>query len=293
MTSIANSRILVASGSAGLISAVRARAISGAQIAIASCGREVLEALQDRASLSLVLLDADLPGMNFSELAAAARAENDGCRVPVVLLSGRVAPEWLDWVVRALGNGREFDPVHEGASPEEQIDPVTGLYTRAGLLQMLFRETDRVQRMKTSLSLLSFSIDDCAEWKAPHGSMARGGLLRQVVERVRRLLRSYDLFGRIGECEFVLGLPGCSVVNAVSLAERIRAEVFSAPFSVSGASIRLTAGFGVASSEGRSPVVVLREAERELENARAAGPEAIRVSHQRHCPEPWKMQQYP
>jgi GGDEF domain-containing protein len=64
-------------------------------------------------------------------------------------------------------------------------------------------------------------------------------------------LRSYDTFGRTGEHEFLLILPGCSAINSNLLAERLRAEVFSTPISVDGESLRLSACFGIASSEGR------------------------------------------
>jgi len=51
--------------------------------------------------------------------------------------------------------------------------------------------------------------------------------------------------------------------------------VFSEPFRMGGESIRLSACFGVASSMGRSPVVVLREAEQALQWAKEEGPETI------------------
>jgi GGDEF domain-containing protein len=59
------------------------------------------------------------------------------------------------------------------------------------------------------------------------------------------------------------------------LAERLRLDVFSMPFRVAGESIRLSACVGIATSHGRSPVVVLREAELALQWARAEGPETI------------------
>jgi GGDEF domain-containing protein len=75
--------------------------------------------------------------------------------------------------------------------------------------------------------------------------------------------------------EFLLVLPGCSAVNAVLLAERMRVDVFCTPFRVGSDVVRLSACFGIASSQGRSPVVVLREAEQALQWARTAGPESI------------------
>ena len=67
-------------------------------------------------------------------------------------------------------------------------------------------------------------------------------------------------------------------MNAVLLAERIRAEVFSAPFHAAAHVVRLSACFGVAASAGRSPVIVLREAEEALRLAKEEGPESIRCA---------------
>jgi len=96
-----------------------------------------------------------------------------------------------------------------------------------------------------------------------------------VAGRTAAQLRSYDVLGRPGMDEFLIALPLCAPLNAMSLAERLRSAVFSTPFHVSGEAIRLSACFGIAVSHGRSPVVVLREAEKALEWAKAAGPESI------------------
>jgi diguanylate cyclase (GGDEF)-like protein len=153
-------------------------------------------------------------------------------------------------------------------------DSLAGVSSRDALLDMLFRETDRVQRMKTPLSVIVFKLDETACF----GSREAISVLGELAERMQRLLRSYDIFGRIAETAFALGLPGCALANAVSLAHRIRAEVFSMPYRVSGASLQLTASFGVAPSLGRSPLIVLREAMQAMESAKCAGPGEIQVS---------------
>jgi len=160
---------------------------------------------------------------------------------------------------------------------EPQLDPLTGLLTRPALLATLFCETDRVQRSKQPLSLALFAIDDFEHWKSRLTQAQCDSLLQAVVERINRLLRSYDTFGRTGDHEFLLILPGCSALNADLLAERLRAEVFTAPIAAGDDSLRLSACFGIASSEGRSPVVVLQEAESALRCAQIAGPESIRI----------------
>lgn len=184
----------------------------------------------------------------------------------------------LKSVMRAFRRTREVEQTREAATLPSQTDPVTGIYNQAALMSMLFRETDRVQRMKTSLCLLLFEIADSTQWHARLGTIASNDLMLEVVSRVQRLLRSYDLFGRTGNEEFLLGLPGCSLANAGLLAERIRDEVFSAPFSLAGQPIHASACFGIAASLGRSSVVVLREAVRALQTAKAAGTDSIQCA---------------
>jgi diguanylate cyclase (GGDEF)-like protein len=247
--------------------------------------------------------------MEMGQLLAAARAELSGRRVPIVLISDTVTKEWtdrlaegiiddliplatelaflrtrLETVLRTHKKARELELLRDAAALNAQMDHLTGIYNRETILSMLFRETDRVQRMKSSLCMLLFDIDDFGHWNSRLGADACDELLCQVVARTTRLLRSYDLFGRVGKDEFLMALPGCSNVNAVMLAERLRLDVFSTPFVLAGEAIRLSACFGIASSLGRSPVVVLREAEQALQCAKTAGPESIQCIGD--CPQP-------
>jgi two-component system, cell cycle response regulator len=247
----------------------------------------------------LALLDAALPG-NLQDILAAARAE--GQQFPIVLISDTVTQDWaaylesgiIDdliprgsepayWQIRAgqaLRSRRyltALDEMRENEVRNAQVDRLTGVSNREALLSMLFRETDRVQRMKTAMSLVLFDLDDFGHWNTRLGMDVCDELLCQVVQRAGRLLRSYDVIGRTGKDEFLIALPGCAAANAITLAERLRLEVFSSPFRLGGESVRLSACFGIAQSHGRSPVVVLREAEQALEKAKAAGPESIQV----------------
>jgi diguanylate cyclase (GGDEF)-like protein len=174
----------------------------------------------------------------------------------------------------------ELAHLREASSHHMQHDPITGTFNREAMLTILFRETDRVQRLHGSLCLVLFAVDDFAYWKDEIGREACDGLLREIAARIERVLRSYDLLGRTGPDEFLLALPGCSIINAVMMAERIRMDVFGELFTIPGshanpAQLRLTACFGVAPSRGRSPVVVLREAEQTLALSRQSGPDSI------------------
>jgi diguanylate cyclase (GGDEF)-like protein len=184
----------------------------------------------------------------------------------------------LEAALRNNQRSRELELLREASALHAQTDRLTGVYNRETLLSMLFRETDRVQRMKSPLCMILFDIDDFGHWNLRLGPDACDQLLCLIVARTARLLRSYDLLGRAGKDEFLMALPGCTTTNAVMMAERLRMDAFSAPFHINGDAIRLSACFGIATSLGRSPVVVLREAEQALQMAKATGPESIQCA---------------
>jgi diguanylate cyclase (GGDEF)-like protein len=292
---------LLASPEPALLAAIEpALLATGARVEVVLSAEAALASITDTNPPTLALLDVNLPGMPIDELLGDIRASVSSRRLPIVLIVDAVtnqnidrltegvvddlilrsaeSPYWrlrIDMVLRALNKTRELETLREAAVLNAQTDRLTGVYNRETLLAMLFRETDRVQRMKSSLCMILFDIDDFGHWNSRLGAEACDDLLCQVVARTTRLLRSYDLLGRPGMDEFLVALPGCSPVNAVMLAQRVRIDVFSAPFRVAAECIRLSACFGVASSEGRSPVVVLRDAEQALQSAKAAGPESI------------------
>jgi diguanylate cyclase (GGDEF)-like protein len=265
-----------------------------------------LDRLTTQPGPALALLDPRLPDMDLDRLLAASA--DTPRSFPIVLISDTISEEWkvrladgiiddlvpasihprhllfrLDVALRFRRHLDELEKLREAVLYRDQHDRLTGAFNREATLSVLFRETDRVQRMNTSLCLVLFDIDDFGHWNSRLGADPCDEILAQVAARSQRLLRSYDILGRVGDDEFLAGLPGCTALNAVLLAERMRAEVFANPFHVAGKSVRLSACFAVAASQGRSPVVVLREAEEALAAAKRTGPETIQCAGE--CPQ--------
>ncbi len=301
MSADAQPTFLFASRDTDLLTAIEpALLAAGARVDIVLSAQAALASISGPRAPNLVLLDAQLPGMPIGQLLAAIRGEAQGARLPIVLIADAVTQNvidclaegavddlilrsaessyWqlrLDQVLRNQRMAHELETLRDVALHTAQLDHLTGVYNRETMLAMLFRETDRMQRSQSEMCLVHFDIDDFGHWNSRLGVDACDELLCQVASRTAGLLRSYDVLGRLGMDRFLIALPLCASLNAVSFTERLRTAVFSTPFHVSGESIRLSACFGIAVSHARSPVVVLRETEKALEWAKAAGPESI------------------
>ncbi len=271
---------------------------------------ELLNFVQKLRVGSVILLDGAARAVESGQLLAALQEAGTGQRCAVGVISAPVTGEDEQDEAAALWSRRLRDGVMDDILPREtsrqqwslrlsalrrihllrselahlrdcslaqsERDRLTGTMNRDAILSILFRETDRVQRLNQGLCVILLDIDDFGHWNAELGIEACDDLLRRIAQRIQSLLRSYDMLGRMGDDEFLLALPGCSNVNAVLLAERLRTDIFDVPFEVGGRSIRLSACFAVAESKGRSPVVVLRDAEQALQEARLRGPDHIR-----------------
>ena len=121
-----------------------------------------------------------------------------------------------------------------------------------------------------------FEIDDFDHWRGRLGAAGCDDLILQAVARVQRLLRTYDVFGRMETAEFALCLPGCALVMR-SLCREGSHGGLRCTVSGQGLAVRLTACFGIAPSHGRSPLVVVQGARQALRRAQAAVPERFAV----------------
>jgi diguanylate cyclase (GGDEF)-like protein len=260
--------------------------------------REVAVMIRAIGDVDYLLLDVRMPAVEDGSLLAALGEWNMYRRGAVALIAARPGDVWIErlrkgeiddivpltgdtetWRARlsAMQRNRnmqvELEELRMAAHAEMERDPVTGAFSREMVLKLLFRETDRVQRLRGELSLMLFSLEGFELCEEELGRQVCDGLLREVAARTGRALRSYDLLGRMGQHEFLAALPGCAPANARALAERLRVEVFGELFLVRNergdfAGVELMAGFAVAQSMGRSPLVVLREAEEMLDEAR-------------------------
>ncbi|MEK1890981.1 MAG: PleD family two-component system response regulator [Phyllobacterium sp.] len=154
-------------------------------------------------------------------------------------------------------------------------DSLTGLHNRLYLETHLATLFKRAVERRRPLSILMTDIDRFKLINDTHGHDGGDEVLREFAKRLRRNVRGSDLASRYGGEEFFIVMPDTDVAIAAIVAERIRREVASMPFSVNknGLSVPVTISVGIASvlPKGDSVADLLKRADDALYDAKAAG----------------------
>jgi two-component system cell cycle response regulator len=153
-------------------------------------------------------------------------------------------------------------------------DPLTGLWNRASILEILERELARIRREGTSLSVLLTDLDHFKRINDTLGHLAGDEVLRQAARRMRLALRTSDWIGRYGGEEFLIIQPGCDAGQGRQGAERLCQLMAGEPVLLPGGIVSLTVSVGVVAASSLQDATVerlLREADDALYQAKAEG----------------------
>lgn len=166
----------------------------------------------------------------------------------------------------ALANAIDY----HNSERQTLIDDLTRLYNVRYMYRALEIEIRRARRYASSVSVVFMDLDGFKLVNDAYGHRAGSVTLTEVAEVITSSVRDSDFVARFGGDEFVLMLPETGAKAALQMAERVRTHISSNRFSGGvGASIHLTASFGVASFPEHAS-----EAEKLIELADAAMYEA-------------------
>jgi diguanylate cyclase (GGDEF)-like protein len=157
---------------------------------------------------------------------------------------------------------------------EATIDPLTGLYNRRHLEQVLKREISFAQREGHAVGIILLDLDGFKQLNDTLGHAAGDAALCAVGEFLRSRLRAYDTACRYGGDEIVVVVPGADAAAAGALAEQLRAGIEQLVVGEAGAAgPRLTASLGVAAfpAGGTAADALLHAADAALYRAKADG----------------------
>jgi len=106
-----------------------------------------------------------------------------------------------------------------------ELDPLTMIYNRRKLLELLMLEIEKVKRYARPLSLIMLDIDFFKKINDKHGHNMGDAVLKSTTSIICGNIRKIDIFARYGGDEFIILSPETDKQGAMSLADKIRDAV--------------------------------------------------------------------
>ncbi len=131
-------------------------------------------------------------------------------------------------------------------------DSLTGISNRRHFLESAQLEFERAQRYEHPLSILALDIDHFKNVNDTYGHQAGDKVLEAITECCSELLRSHDIFGRLGGEEFSILLPDTHLEAAQLTAQRVLKAVAELEVNYEGQVIHFTTSIGIAKVDKKS-----------------------------------------
>jgi diguanylate cyclase (GGDEF)-like protein len=275
---------------------------------------EVLQAGDGQAALDvmanspvqIVFSDFQMPRMDGMELCRRVRAMTDRFRYFVMLTVHNQKPQLIEafkaGVDDFLSKPFDADEVDARLRVAQRIvrlqddlvranlllqhqaatDELTGLFNRRHATARLVEQWKLARRYEHALSCMMIDVDRFKNVNDTYGHHVGDDVLRHLATILRQTVRGSDMVFRMGGEEFMVLLPHQDCQVAVACAERCRLAVVNEPTTSGGRKIEITISLGLAclTSSQSSPQHLLREADRALYAAKAAGRNALIVAEE-------------
>lgn len=245
---------------------------AGAEVRTATNASEAIAALIEHPC-EVAIVDVELTGE--SGLAVLEHLRAEGNQTPVLLLSLHddpsaraeafargaddyfVKPYSVREVVARVQRRRALHALLQGAKTEATrlhelavTDGLTQVANHRAFQDRLREEFRRAQRYDDPLALILIDLDHFKQVNDNFGHQVGDEVLVSVAVAAKAAVRETDFIARYGGEEFAVLLPKTHLAGALTVAERIVAELKS--LSVGPAGLKVTASFGVSGFPGRS-----------------------------------------
>jgi diguanylate cyclase (GGDEF)-like protein len=160
--------------------------------------------------------------------------------------------------------------VPEDAGSAALHDPLTGLYTRAFLLELIALEMRRTERFGGTFSVVTGSLDDFRALRKASGRTLAERLLVYSAVVFGQTVREADMVARVGEEEFAVLLPGTPAEGVPDVMARVSERFALARLQVEGRVLRPSLTLGAVSYPDvvGTPVQLLSSSLQALRRAR-------------------------
>ncbi|HUF26932.1 MAG TPA: diguanylate cyclase [Gemmatimonadaceae bacterium] len=243
----------------------------------AADGEAALQSVRE-APPDLILLDVMMPRVDGIEVARRIRADKALPFIPIIMQTALDSTEHKvegldagadDYITKPIEfaelrarvksmlrikrlqeevaeRERELREMNERLLFISRTDVLTGVDNRRHLEERLREMWEHAQRLREALGCVMCDLDKFKSVNDTYGHQAGDAVLRQFAQILTREAREIDRVGRYGGEEFMLLVPGISLDDAVTFAERVRKAVEEHTFTFDGGELKRTASFGVA-----------------------------------------------
>lgn len=174
-----------------------------------------------------------------------------GCIVQVVITAeeaplARLMTPFLAVYLREAAPVLEAKRLMEHLRENALRDSMTGLYNRRFLEEYVSALVAGCQRRKTQFSVLMLDLDFFKQVNDTYGHEVGDKVIKTLADILLRNVRSSDIAVRYGGEEFLVVLMDCGAKDALTVAEKIRAEVEATKIPLPGGMLQKTVSIGIA-----------------------------------------------
>ena len=268
-----------------------------ADIIFATNGQSALEKATNQHP-TLILLDISMPEMDGFEVLQQLKASSLTADIPVIFVTGipdtdteekglnmgaidYITKPFAPSVVRARVRNqlklsrlnRELIATNAELTRMAMTDPLTGIFNRRHFMNATINELQRFHRHSHPVGMVILDIDNFKHINDEFGHDTGDRVLVHTAATCKTLLRTNDVFGRIGGEEFTVLLPETPLEEAGTIAERLRELICNSPLELNSGQLGYTASFGVTKlqSGDQSSEQALKRADLALYRAKANG----------------------
>jgi two-component system, cell cycle response regulator len=246
-------------------------------ILMATSAEQALE-IFDREHPSLVITDWVMPDMTGIELCQRIRSNENSPYTYVILLTTVAEKENIvkgfsagadDYLTKPFDRqelvarvrvGCRLLELHRQLEAKNRLleelaltDPLTKLPNRRAVEDWARRQLSGAARHGFPFWVVLIDLDHFKHVNDTYGHDAGDLVLKRFGEILKLNTRLSDICGRIGGEEFLQVLTYTEEPNVRMVLERTRKQFAAEPFTFAGATVHVTASFGVAGFHGRTP----------------------------------------
>jgi diguanylate cyclase (GGDEF)-like protein len=171
---------------------------------------------------------------------------------------------------------KEVSSARQRADSLEQellLDPLTGIYNRRAYDKHIKEELQRYHRYNHEFSMLLFDVDHFKRINDNYGHAIGDRCLKEIINRIRTILRESDFLARVGGEEFLVILPATAAEQAAAVAEKVRKAVEKTEFIHNNEIVPITISIGVTAVQNsdHTPALLFSRADKAMYEAKNSG----------------------